>query len=244
MKHLLESYQTNNMNNSPIIAAIVPAAGVGSRMLSDIPKQYLRISENSILEHTVNKLNSVPELSSILLAVNPQDTLFGTQDFMGANLKTTPGGKERADSVLNALIALESEEPDWVLVHDAARPVVRVSDIQKLIKTCIKHNQGGILAAKVKDTIKRGHTHSLETVPRDELWHALTPQLFPYHALKNALSACLTNSKLVTDEASAMELQGQSVLIVEGRSDNIKITTPEDLALAAFLIAEQEKKND
>lgn len=232
------------MNNPPIIAAVVPAAGVGSRMQAEIPKQYLTINNKSILEHTVDKLSSMPELATILLAINPDDTLFSTQQFNSDKVQTTAGGKERADSVLNALLALEVLQPDWVLVHDAARPIVHIDDIRKLIANCFAKQQGGILAAKVKDTIKRGQQYSEETVPRAELWHALTPQLFPYQALKNALSICLEESKLITDEASAMELQGEPVLLVEGRSDNIKITTPEDLRLAAFLLKEQEEKND
>ncbi len=244
MKPSLESYRINNMNNSPIIAAVVPAAGVGSRMQAEIPKQYLKINNKSILEHTVDKLSSMSELNTIMLAINPEDTLFNSQQFSTIKVQTTEGGKERADSVLNALNALETLNPDWVLVHDAARPIVQIEDIQKLIASCFEKQEGGILAAKVKDTIKRGQQYSEETVPRVELWQALTPQLFPYQALKDALKTCLSESKLITDEASAMELQGKPVLLVEGRSDNIKITTPEDLRLAAFLLKEQEEEND
>lgn len=232
------------MNNSPTIAVVVPAAGVGSRMQAEIPKQYLKINNKSILEHTVDKLSSMDELNTIMLAINPEDELFSKQQFSTAKIQTTEGGKERADSVLNALNALESQDPDWVLVHDAARPIVQIEDIQKLIACCFETQEGGILAAKVKDTIKRGEHYSEETVPRSGLWQALTPQLFPYQALRNALKTCLSESKIVTDEASAMELQGKPVLLVEGRSDNIKITTPEDLRLAAFLLEEQEREND
>ncbi len=130
-----------------------------------------------------------------------------------------------------------------MLVHDAARPLVNISDIERLIDECIRADEGGILASKVKDTIKRGHTHALQTVPRDDLWQALTPQFFKYDELKNALQNALANGATITDEASAIEWAGKPVKLVAGRSDNIKITTPEDLDLAGFLLHKQQNES-
>ncbi len=130
-----------------------------------------------------------------------------------------------------------------MLVHDAARPLVNISDIERLIDECIRADEGGILASKVKDTIKRGHNHALQTVPRDDLWQALTPQFFKYDELKNALQNALASGATITDEASAIEWVGKPVKLVAGRSDNIKITTPEDLDLAGFLLHKQQNES-
>ncbi|CAM4216263.1 2-C-methyl-D-erythritol 4-phosphate cytidylyltransferase [Pseudoalteromonas byunsanensis] len=234
------------MNQTIKIAAIVPAAGVGSRMQVGYPKQYLKVVGKTILEHTLDKLGELSELCKIAVVVSEDDEYFSTLRFSDQRILRVGGGKERADSVLNGLYALAETQPDWVLVHDAARPLVLASDIRSLINECVFYNEGGILAAKVKDTIKRGDTHSLETVPREHLWQALTPQFFPYEKLKSALEQALSKGISITDEASAMEWAQQSVKLIPGRSDNIKITTPEDYDLACFLLAKQResKSND
>ncbi|BBN82762.1 2-C-methyl-D-erythritol 4-phosphate cytidylyltransferase [Pseudoalteromonas sp. A25] len=230
------------MSQTIKIAAVVPAAGVGSRMQVGHPKQYLKIADKTILEHTLNKLGQLPELDSIVVAVSETDEYFKTLPLQDRRIIAVNGGKERADSVLNALNALTSHQPDWVLVHDAARPLVTLQDMRTLITQCMADGEGGLLAARVKDTIKRGETHSLETVPREQLWQALTPQFFPYQALKDALQRALENSVSITDEASAMEWAQHPVKLICGRSDNIKITTPEDYDLACFLISKQESE--
>ena len=222
------------------IAAIVPAAGIGSRMQSVIPKQYLTINQKSILEHTLARLACVSEIDQICVAISPDDMWFGDIKLDPTRFSQVLGGKERADTVFNALIYLKDQGYDWVLVHDAARPLVKVDDIKLLMTQCIAHNQGGILAAKVKDTIKRGGTCIEETVPRDDLWQALTPQMFKPDELYQALYHGIKQSAVITDEASAMELSGHQVMLVSGRSDNIKITTPEDLALAEFYLKNSE----
>ncbi|CAH9053225.1 2-C-methyl-D-erythritol 4-phosphate cytidylyltransferase [Pseudoalteromonas holothuriae] len=229
------------MNQTIKIAAIVPAAGIGSRMQVGHPKQYLKIAQHTILEHTLNKLTQLSELNQIVVAVSDSDEYFKTLKLSDKRILAVSGGKERADSVLNALLALNDKQPDWVLVHDAARPLVTVHDMQKLITQCVADNEGGILASKVKDTIKRGESHSLQTVPRGKLWQALTPQFFPYQALKSALQQALKNGVAITDEASAMEWAQHPVKLISGRSDNIKITTPEDYDLACFLISKQQE---
>jgi len=148
-----------------------------------------------------------------------------------------------ADSVLNSLLFLAANPPAWVLVHDAARPLVDIADIERLIAQCMQADEGGILASKVKDTIKWGQSHAQQTVPRDDLWQALTPQLFKYDELKTALQNALNSGVTITDEASAMECANKPVKLVAGRSDNIKITTPEDLDLAGFLLQKQNNES-
>lgn len=227
------------MTNKITIAAIVPAAGVGSRMQHSKPKQYIQLAGKSILQHTLSKLALLDELSCIQVAISEGDEYFQDLPIIDERIKRVKGGNERADSVLNGLRSLADNPPDWVLVHDAARPLVELSDIRTLLSECIAAEQGGILAAKVKDTIKRGKTHSEATVPRDDLWQALTPQFFKYQELAQALENALAAQVTITDEASAMEWAGKPVKLVAGRSDNIKITTPEDLDLAHFLLHKQ-----
>ncbi|TQF69613.1 2-C-methyl-D-erythritol 4-phosphate cytidylyltransferase [Pseudoalteromonas luteoviolacea] len=231
------------MNKSISIAAVVPAAGVGARMGLNHPKQYLKINDKTILEHTLEKLAGVKQIDHTFVAISKDDAYFPELDIEHLGLSRVDGGKERADSVLNALKAMSANPPKWVLVHDAARPLVEPKDIEKLIAHCISAGEGGILASKVKDTIKRGGQYSEETVPRDQLWQALTPQLFIFEELLHALDTALKSGAIITDEASAIELQGKPVRLVEGRSDNIKITTPEDHALACFLMSQQQKSS-
>ncbi|MDQ9091943.1 2-C-methyl-D-erythritol 4-phosphate cytidylyltransferase [Pseudoalteromonas haloplanktis] len=231
------------MKTNYTLAIIVPAAGVGSRMQHSAPKQYIRLAGKTILEHTLAKLAQLKQASSIVVAVSDDDPHFDSLGLIDPRIIRVSGGKERADSVLNGLLALAANPPDWVLVHDAARPLVMPTDIERLLTECINADEGGILASKVKDTIKRGGTHSKQTVPRDDLWQALTPQLFKYHDLIQALQAALAQQITITDEASAIEWANKPVKLVAGRSDNIKITTPEDLDLASFLLQKQHSEN-
>ncbi|MFA0110652.1 2-C-methyl-D-erythritol 4-phosphate cytidylyltransferase [Vibrio breoganii] len=220
--------------------AIVPAAGVGSRMQADRPKQYLMLHGKTILEHTVEKLLSHPAISEVVIAVSAEDEYFSETTIANHPLVTrVAGGKERCDSVLNALDYLKQQDyQEWVLVHDAARPNVSHEDITTLIEQGCKHQVGAILAAKVRDTMKRSSQANeiKNTVDRVNLWHALTPQMFRCYPLQQALQSALNNHSQVTDEASCMELIGLSPLLVEGRADNLKVTQPEDLALAEFYL--------
>ena len=157
-------------------------------------------------------------------------------------VSTAPGGTERADSVLSALnrMAPTAAESDWVLVHDAARPCLTVSDIHLLIDKLKNDPVGGILALPVHDTLKGVEEGRITaTIDRRRIWRALTPQMFRYGALKRALEQAARKRDTVTDEASALELQGKKPAIVEGRPDNIKITRPEDLSLAQFFLEQQ-----
>jgi 2-C-methyl-D-erythritol 4-phosphate cytidylyltransferase len=231
------------MINKNTIAAIVPAAGVGRRMQHNTPKQYIQLAGKTILEHTLAKLSTLLQLESIVVAVSDSDPYFDELPFTDKRIVRASGGNERADSVLNALLFLTPNPPQWVLVHDAARPLVNITDIQRLISECITADEGGILASKVKDTIKRGHNYAEQTVPRDDLWQALTPQFFKYDDLKSALQNALASGVTITDEASAIEWVNKPVKLIAGRSDNIKITTPADLELAEFLLHKQKNES-
>lgn len=223
--------------------AVVPAAGVGKRMQADRPKQYLLIDGQTVLEHTLNRLISHPQINHIILALDPTDPYFDELEIsQQAWLTRVDGGKERADSVLAGLHALPTEPYNqWVLVHDAARPCVSHHDISKLFALAGQDKSGGILASPVRDTMKRAAKNApnrvVMTEDREGLWHALTPQFFPLVALRNALSDALEQQITITDEASAMEWAGHTVHLVEGSDRNLKITRPNDLALAQFYLS-------
>ena len=227
------------------IYAIVPAAGVGSRMQADKPKQYLQLHGKTILEHTVEKLLAYPAIKKVIVAVSETDPFYAELSLAShPDVIRVNGGNERADSVLSALNFLVdelTEEHSWVMVHDAARPCVSVSDIDRLTAEAKNHAVGGILAAPVRDTMKRSDASNniTQTVDRTNLWHALTPQMFRTLPLQNALSNALAAGASITDEASAMEWAGLAPRLVPGRVDNLKITQPEDLALAEFYLARE-----
>ncbi|MDX1390963.1 MAG: 2-C-methyl-D-erythritol 4-phosphate cytidylyltransferase [Rheinheimera sp.] len=228
-------------NTAPAIAAIMPAAGVGSRMQSAIPKQYLQLQGKTILEHSVARLQALPCVKQLWLALAADDAYFAATPLQHADIQRVKGGAERMHSVLNALTFIDEHHYPWVLVHDAARPLVRKDDIEKLITRCLAQGEGGILACRVRDTMKRGESTVAETVNREHLWHALTPQFFPTAMLRAALKDAIQAGMHITDEASAMEWAGHKVLLVEGGSDNIKITQPADLALAAFYLEQSQQ---
>ncbi|CDT74788.1 2-C-methyl-D-erythritol 4-phosphate cytidylyltransferase [Vibrio coralliirubri] len=226
------------------VIAVVPAAGVGSRMKADRPKQYLKIHGKTILEHTVEKLLSHPQVAQIVVAISDDDPYYPELALnLNPQVIRVSGGSERADSVLSALNYIaEQQLSDWVMVHDAARPCVQLSDIDKLISAAMSHDVGAILAAPVRDTMKRGAQGQIEhTVERADLWHALTPQMFRAKPLWKALSEALQQGASITDEASAFEWKGLSPALVAGRSDNFKITQPEDLALAEFYLSQNKE---
>ncbi len=226
------------------IVAVVPAAGVGSRMKADRPKQYLMINATTILEHTVNKLLAHPQVSKVVVAVSEGDPYFPELSLsQHPDVVRVKGGSERADSVLSALNYIqESHLGEWVMVHDAARPCIQQDDIDKLIEAALSHPVGGILAAPVRDTMKRGVDGQIDhTVERANLWHALTPQMFRTLPLQQALTEALEQGVSITDEASAFEWKGASPALVAGRSDNFKVTQPEDLALAEFYLSQNKE---
>ena len=219
------------------IIAIVPAAGIGSRMGAELPKQYLILNEQTILGHTLDCLLSHPQIDKVIVALNPQDDYFANlSQATHPKLQCVTGGKERADSVLAGLQL--ADKGAWALVHDAARPCLTHQDIDKLIASAVTFPQGAILAAPVRDTMKRTSSDGVitETVCREQLWHALTPQFFPVAELSRHLTAALAAGVLITDEASAMEWAGVMPAVVTGRADNIKVTHPDDLQLASLFL--------
>ena len=220
------------------LTAIVPAAGIGSRMGADCPKQYLQLAGQTILEHTLGALLSHPAIARVIVALAPHDRWFDALPVAtDPRVLRVEGGAERAFSVLNALHVAEGE---WVLVHDAARPCLTHGDLDRLIATAIQCG-GAILGSRVRDTMKRSDAmgNILGTIDREQLWHALTPQMFPTHTLLRALEEGLALGATITDEASAMERAGFTVRMVEGRADNIKVTRPEDLSLAGLFLSQQ-----
>lgn len=221
----------------PEVVAVLPAAGNGSRMECDCPKQYLTLHGKTLLEHTLAALFQHPHIQRAVVVISPDDWRFAALPLaQDPRISVVFGGKQRADSVLAGLRAV-SDAP-WVLVHDAARPCLHLQDLDSLLQLIRHCDVGGILAAPVRDTMKRSRGETIDhTVDRRDLWHALTPQLFPRLLLQDCLERALQQGAVVTDEASALEYCGYHPQIVAGRADNIKVTRPEDLALAEFYLA-------
>lgn len=230
-------------HKKPVYWAVVPAAGIGARMGAHCPKQYLSLSGKTVLEHTLARLLSVSEIAKVYLSLSAADNYWSELTYaQHPGIIRTQGGQERADSVLNSLNELSSvaQDHDWVLVHDAARPCIRKQEILKLIEKIGDHPIGGILGVPVSDTLKDISGNAIcKTVDRSTLWQAQTPQMFRLGLLRDCLQRAQAEKKVITDEASALESYGYCPIIVEGRSDNIKITRPEDLKIAAMLMQQQ-----
>lgn len=231
--------------------AVVPAAGIGSRMhvsnsaSSKLPKQYLPLMGKTIIEQSLSRLLDIKAISKIVVSLNPEDEHWPHLAIAShQRIIATEGGSERSSSVLNGLAALApfARNDDWVLVHDAARPCVTREAIEKLMHSLASHEVGGILAVPVSDTLKRSLGAEIETtLERSTLWQAHTPQLFRYGLLKQSLRRALDEGAGVTDEASALEFAGYKPKLIEDRRDNIKVTRPEDLAMAEAILAYQVK---
>jgi len=224
---------------------IVPAAGVGKRMQADRPKQYLKLNNATVIEQTLMRLLQVQQLAGVVVAISKEDPYWPELEISkNPRIYTAPGGKERADSVLSALesIATLADDNDWVLVHDAARPCITQADVENLINELKHHAVGGILGLASHDTLKSVNDDLaiVDTVDRSTIWRALTPQMFRYAELKQALTEAAEKGWVVTDDASALELQGKQPKMIAGCSDNLKITRPEDLALAQFYLEQQQ----
>ncbi len=224
---------------SDMIDVVIPAAGVGKRMQSRCPKQYLPFASSTIMEETLKRIFRFSALGRVILALSPEDQYFQDTGLYGdPRIVTVPGGKERGDSVLSGLRAAASE---YVMVHDAARPCIMMADLERLRDLAMNDN-GGILAVRIPDTVKRGDAENriTGTVPRAGLWRALTPQLFKRDLLITAYEKAAASGMTLTDEASAMEFLGYHPLLVPGSSLNIKITEPQDLALGTLFYREMD----
>jgi 2-C-methyl-D-erythritol 4-phosphate cytidylyltransferase len=221
--------------------AVVPAAGAGRRFGGAVPKQYLPLAGRPLLEHSLRAVLDNDDVDGVVVVLAADDGHWPDwRDIGGKPVLACVGGAERADSVLAGLAALPASvsEDQWVLVHDAARPCLHRDDLARLLQLGQDDPVGALLAAPVRDTLKRADAagRSRGTEPRDGLWRALTPQLFRRGGLTRALLAALHAGVRVTDEAMALERLGLHPRLVEGREDNLKVTTPADLALAEFLL--------
>ena len=225
------------------IFALIPAAGNGSRMGTEIPKQYQMLAGKPMIAHAINTLCGHPRVHTVFVVLAPGDTHFGRHDWSHCTAQVRLetlfcGGATRAASVFNGLVAMADmvEPDDWVMVHDAARPCLDAALIDRLCDALADDNVGGLLAVPVADTLKRsdGDQRVVATVAREQLWQAQTPQMFRYCLLREALHrATLT---VVTDEASAVEQMGLKPRLVPGSPRNLKITFPEDGLIAESII--------
>lgn len=232
------------MTALPALWAVLPAAGVGRRMGSAIPKQYLDLAGRAVIEHALELFVVDARIQGVVVALDPADPYWGSTAYSRhPKVTRAAGGAERCHSVLSALeqLGTRAQADDWVLVHDAARPCLRVADLDRLIETLIGDPVGGLLGIPVRDTMKQVDPADriAATLDRAALWHAFTPQMFRLGQLRAALTAALAASELVTDDASAMERIGQRPRLIEGHADNIKITRAEDLPLARFYLEQQ-----
>lgn len=223
---------------------VVPAAGAGRRMGGAVPKQYLPLRGKTVLEQSLGRFVGHPRIAGVVVVVAADVRWMGIDPALRARVMTAPGGHERSASVRNGLQALAglAAPDDWVLVHDAARPCLRNADLERLLDALDGDPVGGLLAVPVGDTLKRADAQGtvLETVDRTGVWQAQTPQMFRYRLLHDALASAAAANVSVTDEAMAVERLGQPARLVPGHADNLKITRPEDLALAAFHLERQE----
>lgn len=242
------------------LIAIVPAAGVGARAGTDMPKQYQPIRGQAMLRRSVTALLADTRIDQVRVAVASDDMrVADTLQDLPRTVWRPCGGPTRAATVAGALADADLEDDDWVLVHDAARPGLPADALDRLISTCLATGQG-LLALRVADTVKRECTqpglkpdrvaadaqhatgtsmamgnvdviHVRESVSRDGLWLAQTPQMFPAGLLKRALDQAIATYSSITDEASAVELSGYQPLLITGSLRNFKVTWPEDIEL-------------
>lgn len=219
-------------------------------MRSTKPKQYLMLGGMTVIEQTLARLCGLDSVDRVVVGVNKQDPHWPGLNYRHPKLaEVVVAGAERVDTVENCLQAIVAQggEQDWALVHDAARPCVRVADIQRLIDSVVDSGQGAILAVPLSDTIKRGSGDACiasieKTVSREHLWRAMTPQIFKVGALLAAIQTARKAGAVLTDEASAMEAIGGAPLLIPCAPDNIKITLPQDIALAETILLAQQNE--
>ncbi len=226
------------------VYALLPAAGSGSRMGVPLPKQYLEIAGRPLLYHALSAMARHPRIEQTFVVLAPGDTRFPAGGWREL-AKVTPlycGGETRAASVFNGLLAARDAiaGSDWVLVHDAARPCLGREELDRLLGELETDDTGGLLAVPVADTLKRANRDArvARTEPRDNLWLAQTPQMFRYRVLVEALRAA--DPAVVTDEARAVEALGLKPRLVMGDTRNLKVTYPEDLALAELILRSRQ----
>lgn len=227
--------------------AVVAAAGRGERCGGRLPKQYVRLAGRPVLSWSLRALLAEPSIDAVVVAIADGDRRFARlTESRDARVRSCRGGARREHSVASALAALapHARDEDWVVVHDAARPCLRRSDLRALFDAVQGDPVGGLLAIPLGDTLKAADLQgrSARTVPREGLWRALTPQMFRYGLLRRALQLCLDRDRSVTDEAAAIEQLGLRPRLVAGHADNLKVTHREDLALAAAVLREAGRR--
>lgn len=235
----------------PAFSLILPAAGSGKRLGGDIRKQFLEFEGKSLLRWSLEPFMRLPAKPSRIVIVLPKDEMHLAESLLEGfdfPFEVAEGGAERADSVMNGLKKLESAtlHPEEIcLVHDAARPLVKTEDIRNLLLEIQKSGDGGILAARAKDTLKRdnGIGYVAETLDRNHVWHALTPQGAPFNKLMDAYQFGIQGRVKPTDEAGMLEMAGYEVMLVPGDSENFKVTTPSDLTRFAHALLLRNAKN-
>jgi 2-C-methyl-D-erythritol 4-phosphate cytidylyltransferase len=227
------------MTQAPRYFGLIPAAGVGARMGASSPKQYLKIGGKPMLRHTLDAFLSSDRIAHTFVVVSPDDPMIDSVAPSRGVTVLRCGGASRMESVRNGLAVLANtlSGSDRVLVHDAARPGLTAELIEKLIAATGDHPAGGLLALPVVDTVKRCiEGEACGTVPRNGLWLAQTPQMFPYQLLRQALSQ-VDDPDTITDDASAVEALGLAPRLVEGHPRNLKVTMPDDIRIAEMYLA-------
>ncbi len=241
----MKTIQKISQKISNPIWVVIPAAGIGSRMNADQPKQYLTLKNKTVLDITISKFVSLDYVTKIIVCLNSSDKYWCDSEYTSdSRVVTVLGGESRSKSVLNGLEYVLNNQPEkngvepWVLVHDAARPCVTLEKINELVEYCFNTKQGAILAVPVSDTVKQVKRDKAiqATLDRSQLWLAHTPQFFSAKELKAALEYSSKKHIEVTDEASAIENMTGSVDVILDRKDNIKITYPEDLDWANYIL--------
>ena len=226
---------------------VIAAAGRATRYGGPNPKPYLRIAGLTLLEHSLRLFASLPGIAGGVAVLATGDRLYERlPKAVRRRVVAVAGGPTRAVSVLNGLQALiTADDDDWVLVHDAARPAVPRADVRALIASCRRDPVGGLLALPVADTVKEADEEgrSRQTLPREQLWRAQTPQMFRHGRLVQALSQALADGSEPTDEAAAIERQGLRPRLVRGSPGNVKVTTPADLAFAAAFVSAAKRRS-
>lgn len=213
---------------TPQVFVIIPAAGKGSRMGTSIAKQFIQVGDKPILAYACDKFLAWGKTTQILVGLANQ------HDFIYPQVTTYQGGKERADTVLLGLQALQSQanDNDWILVHDAARPLVNIKDLDKLFDNLQNDKVGGILTEQATSTVKQVTNGVIDkTLPREQIYLAQTPQMFRFGILLQALEKA---DSVVTDEASAVEQLGLAVKIIKADHPNPKLTYQSDLDYINF----------
>ena len=216
-------------------------------MGEEIPKQYLSLRGRAVIEHSVARVRRHPAVDGVVVATRRDDPWWPRLDLVAdGGIARVTGGSERYLSVLRGLESLDGQASgdDWVLVHDAVRPCVRATDIDRLIDAVAGGGSGAVLGVPARDALKRADERGkvVSTLGRERLWHALTPQIFRFGELRGALLAAeRRGEEQIGDESQAMEAQGIFPVMVKGHADNIKITWPEDLMLAELYLAAQEE---